>query len=236
MADQPSAAEIRAALSAAGLAPNAARRALLEIEEHYRQLLEEGLARGETIALAGDQAALRLGSLQAIVAAYAERPELLAWSRRRPAICFAVLPLLSYAALFAATLGLLVALGDASESYLRGMRLSPQGTYRIGLAAQILMLWIFPLVVSIAVGLFARHRRAAPGFPTVGIVFIGTLASLLNVNLTITGGTPPGQVGAGIGFSTATLPQTLAHAIVLAALALVPLWRVSRRHRASDSR
>jgi len=236
MADHPSAAEIRAALLEAGLAPRAVSRAVHEIEDHYRQLLAEGTARGETAELAGDQAALRLGSLQAITAAYAERPELLAWSRRRPAICFTLLPLLGYAALFAATLGLLIAFGNVSDPYLRGIHLSAQGTYRIGLSVQILMLWIFPLLLSIGVGLIAHRRRAPLWFPAAGIFFIGILASLLNVDLKITGGHPAGQVGAGIGISTDTLPQTLGHALLVAALALVPLWRVSRRHRAIDAR
>jgi len=119
MAEQPSAAEIQAALLAAGLAPGAARRAAVEIEDHYRQLLAEGVARGEGAAMAQDRAALRLGSLHTIVAGYAGRPELLAWSRRWPAICFTVLPLLGYAVLFVATLGLLVALGNVFEQYLR---------------------------------------------------------------------------------------------------------------------
>ena len=236
MTDRPAAPEIRAALSDAGLAPRAARRAAAEIEDHYRQLLAEGLARGETAELAGAQAARRLGSLQTIVAGYAERPELLAWSRRRPAVCFTLLPLLGYATLFAASLGLLVALGRALEPALRGVHLSPQGTHRIGLAAQILLLWIFPLMVSITVGLFASKRRAPLWFPAAGIVCIGILSSLLNVDLTITGGTPSGQVGAGIGFSTEELPQTLTHTLVLAVLALVSLWRVSRRRQAIGAR
>jgi len=234
--DQPSSVEIREALLRAGLAPRAARRAVLEIEDHYERLLAEALARGQATEEAGAHASLRLGDVQAIVADYARRPELLAWSRRWPALCFAVVPLLCYAALFAATLGLLVALGRALDPYLRGIQLSPQATYRIGLTAQILLLWLFPLLVSFSVGLVAHRRRAALWLPAMGILAIGILASLANVELTITGGTPSGQVGAGIGFSTDTVPQTLSHALLLTALALVPLWPLSRRGRQAEAR
>jgi hypothetical protein len=235
MADRPSTAEIRAALLAAGLAPGAARRAVLEIEDHYRQLLAEGIARGEASALAGDHAARRLGSLQAIVAGFAARPELLAWSRRWPGICFGLLPLLGYALLIVASLGLLLGLAQVIAPHLRGIRLAPEATVRIGLSVQVLMLWIFPLLLSIMVGVLANRRRARPWFPAIGILAIGILASLLNVDVSVTGGSPAGQIGAGIGLSSARLPQQLLHAIALTAIALVPLWRCSRRDREIDA-
>lgn len=95
---------------------------------------------------------------------------------------------------------------------------------------------LFPLLVSLTVGVLAHRRRATLGLPTIGILAIGILAALANVDLTITGGSPSGQVGAGIGFSTDTLPQTLGHALLLTALALVSLWRLSRRRCQAELR
>jgi hypothetical protein len=61
-------------------------------EPRFRELWEELLRAG----VAPRHARRRLGTNQELVRRYASRPELLAWSRRWPSFCFAIMPLLTY--------------------------------------------------------------------------------------------------------------------------------------------
>ena len=76
-------------------------------------------------------------------------------------------------------------------------------------------------------GLAPRHVRP----PIAGIIILCGFASLINVNVVLTGGAAPGQAGAGIGISADSLPGQTAHAAVIAALVLAPLWLALRRLR-----
>jgi hypothetical protein len=137
--DEQRFAELREALLRAGVATRHVRRAVLEIESHFRQLVDEERGRGSNDAEAPIEAHRRLGTNQVLIQRYAARPELL------------------------------------------------------------------------------------------GIIVISALASLINVAVMFRGGPNPGEVGAGIGFSTKSLPQHLTRATILALPALLPLWVGMRR-------
>ena len=156
---------LREALLEAGLAPRHVRRAILEIEDHFHRLVDEGLARGESEGDAQIAARDLLGTDQSLIRRYAGLPELRAWA-------FAVL---------------------------------------------------------------AYRRRVAPQWPVAGIIILCGLASLINVNVVLTGGAAPGQAGAGIGISADSLPGQTAHAAVTAALILAPLWLALRRLRRDEA-
>jgi hypothetical protein len=221
---------LREALLRSGLAPRHVRRAILEIEGHFHQLVDEGLARGESEDDAQIGARDLLGTDQTLIRRYAGLPELRAWSRRWTAVWFTIVPLVSFAALFLATAIVLCTLAE-HMAYLHHVHVSARASYRIDLAARIVFLWTFPLSIAAAFAVLAYRRRVAPQWPIAGIIILCGFASLINVNVVLTGGATPGQAGAGIGISADSLPGQTAHAAVIAALVLAPLWLALRRLR-----
>jgi hypothetical protein len=222
---------LREELLRVGVAPRHVRRAVLEIEGHFHQLVDDGLARGESEDDAQSLAHGLLGTDQTLIHRYADLPELRAWTSRWTAVSFTIVPLLSFAALFVATVVMLCLVGDYMSPYLHQVHLSARASYLIDLAARVIFLWIFPLSIAGAFAVLAYRRRVAPQWPVAGIIILCGLASLINVNVVLIGGPTPGQVGAGIGISADSLPWQMAHAAVIAMLVLGPLLLTLRRHR-----
>jgi hypothetical protein len=221
--------ELGEALLRAGVGTRHVRRALLEIENHFQQLIDEERERGASDNDVRIEAHRRLGTNQVLVLRYAARPELRAWSRRWPAIWFVLLPLIAYLTVSASTLMAVLAIARQTAPYLHHIHVAPRVTYGIDLAARIGLLWFFPLFVATAFAILAYRRRVALHWPLIGIVSISAVASLVNVVVTFTGGPTPGAVGAGIGLSPESLPGQVVRAAILASLALVPLWLALRR-------
>jgi hypothetical protein len=221
--------ELREALLQAGVADQNVRRAVSEIESHFRQLVDEEVRRGAAPRDAGIEAHRLLGTNQVLIQRYAARPELLVWSRRWPGIWFTILPVITYLAVSAATLIGVLAVSHQMTTYLHKIHLAPEVTHRIDLAARIVFLWLFPLFVAGAFAVLAYRRRVALRWPLIGIASISALAALINVGVTFTGGPTPGEIGAGIGLSLKSLPSQVTRAAILASIALVPLWLALRR-------
>jgi len=226
---------LREALLRTGVAGRQLRRALVEIEAHFRHLVDEERAHGQTDQEARIAAHRRLGTNATLVLSYAARPELRAWSRRWPAVWFVILPLISYIVISAATLAVTLIIADQMSPYLYTIHLSPQLTARIDLSARLVLLCIFPISVFATVAVFAYRRRVALRWPLSGIALTSVLASLINVTLKFTGGPTPGEIGGGIGISPQTLPAQLMRAAILASLAVIPLWIAVRRARSYNA-
>jgi hypothetical protein len=227
---------LREALLRTGVAGRQLRRALVEIEAHFRHLLDEERGHGQDDQDARIAAHNRLGTNETLMLSYAARPELRAWSRRWPAVWFVILPLISYIVISAATLAGISIIADQMAAYLRTVHLAPQITELTDLAARIVLLWIFPMSVFGTVAVFAYRRRVALHWPLSGIAVTGFFASLINVTLRFTGGTAPGELGGGIGISPQTLPAQLMRAALLTALAAMPLWIAVRRTRCYNAK
>jgi hypothetical protein len=227
--------DLREALLRTGLAGRQLRRALVEIEAHFWHLLDEERGRTADDQDAHIAAHKRLGTNEMLVLSYAARPQLRAWSRRWPAVCFVIFPLISYVVISAVTLAVTLIVADQMSAYLHTLHLSPQLTERIDLSARIVLLWIFPMSVFIAVAVFAYRRRVALRWPLSGIALTSVLASLINVTLKFTGGPAKGELGGGIGISPQTLPAQLMRAAILTSLAVIPLWIAVRRARYSNA-
>ena len=221
--------ELREGLLRAGVASRKIRRAVLEIEGHFQHLVDEEVARGTPYHLARSEAHRLLGPNQTLLQYYAAQPELRAWSRRWPAIWFTLVALAAYLALSISSLAILHTVVEHMRDYLRHVHIAPQVTYRIDLVARIVFLWLFPWFVAIAFAVLAYRRRVALQWPIVGIVVVSILASLINVTVILTGGPTPGEYGAGIGFSTQSLPGQMTRAVIIASLVSVPLWLAMRR-------
>ena len=213
----------------AGVAPRHVRRAVLEIEVHFHQLVDDGLARGESENDANLKAQGLLGTDQTLIQRYADMPELRSWASRWTAIWFTIVPLLSFMALFVATMAMFSLIGH--HMAVHQMHVSARASYRIDLAARITCLWTIPLLLAGAFAVLAYRRRIAPGWPVAGILIMCGLASLINVGVALPDGVTRGQTAAGIGISAESLPGQILHAAVIAMLVLAPLWLALRRLR-----
>jgi hypothetical protein len=118
-----------------------------------------------------------------------------------------------------------------SRPRLSRIHVAPAVTRDVDLAARVVLLWCLPLCVAAAFTLLGSRRHTALRWPLMNIVLISTLASFSNVIVTITGGPDLGEVGAGIGASTASLSEQSMHAVILVAVSLLPLWWTLRRAR-----
>ena len=86
------------------------------------------------------------------------------------------------------------------------------------------------VAAAMTFGALAGRHHVAFRWLSAGVVILAIVAAQVNVQFVLTGGSPAGLVGAGIGFSTGNLPYELMHALTMAAVALVPAaWL---RHRA----
>jgi hypothetical protein len=222
---------LREELLDAGVAGHKVRRAVMEIEGHYQQLIEDDCARGTSADDARLKANGLIGLNEMLVQRYAARPELCTWARRWPALSFLLLPLVAYVGVSAATLLSLLASAEHMSPYLHQVHVSPQVTSAVDLAARIVLLGVFPFFVAAAFALLAYRRRVSLRWPISGIVLISVLASLTNVVVRFTGGPTPGEIGAGIGLSSNSLTGQLTRAIVLIALTMIPLWLAIRRQQ-----
>jgi hypothetical protein len=215
--------DLQDALLRAGVAARHVRRALAEIEGHFELLVDAAAARGATHAEARLEAHAVIGSDETIIRRFADQPELRAWSSRRPALCFTVLPLAGFLALSLAAVAILYLLAERMSPHLHGAHIPIDVSHRIDLAVQVLFLWIFPLLVAAAFAVLAYRQRIAFRWPAVGIVGLCVMTSLISLDLWLTGGVRPGEASAGIGISATSLPGQAGRAMAIAVLVLVPL-------------
>jgi hypothetical protein len=217
------------------MAPRNARRAALEIESHFQHLIDEQTTRGLSEPEARSEAHRRLGANQELIRHYAERPELMAWSRRWPSICFTIVPLFVYSAI---SLAVLLAVGSIAHQMMQSaghMPIAPEVTNGIEVGARIVLLWCVPVCVASAFTRLGCRSYMALRWPLLSIALISVLASFSNITMTLTGLPGRDEVGAGLGVSSESLPGQSMHAAVLVALSLMPLWwRLRRAQRERD--
>jgi hypothetical protein len=230
MPDHPF-ASLREALLRMGVAPRHARRVVVELDGHFRQLVEEGLQRGDGEEAARIAARELLGTDEVLISRYAGMPELRAWSSRWSAVWFTLVPLISFIALFVAAIAILCLSGHLMSAYLQHVQVSARVSSRIDWVAQTLFLWVLPMSISAAYAVLAYRQRAALHWPVAGITLVCCLVALVNVSVVLTGGAPPGSVGAGIGISAHSLPGQMAHAMAILLPVVGGLWLAWRRHR-----
>ena len=89
----------RAVLLRTGVAPRNVQRAVLELSEHYDDLVEEAVAGGLARSDAERRARVELGDLDVIAADIVARPELRSWAWHHPKLAVVVYPLACVAVL-----------------------------------------------------------------------------------------------------------------------------------------
>jgi len=224
--------DLRESLLRAGVAARTIRRALLEIRGHVDELAGEAMRRGTPKREARAEAHALIGSNERLVARYATRPELRAWCCRWPSLYFTLLPMAAYLALAVAVVGALFLIMEPLSGYLHRTHIPPTVSLLIATTAHVLFLGVLPSAVGTAFSVLARRRRLGFRWPFAGIVLLGMFASLLNVEVVLTGGATPGYAGAGIGISTESLLEPFARAVAVILLAYLSMrFAVSRFDR-----
>lgn len=205
-----------------GVALRHARRAALELECHHRELVEQALARGESPGHAQQSAHQTLGSDAVLIERYARQKELRSWACRWRA-AYLVAPLLGFMAVSTAEMGSLVVIASHLSPRMRHMRLPGLLTHDIDFLVRVLVLWVIPVAVAIAVGVLANRQRIALRWPLAGILLLCAVVALMKVRFVVTGGSPAGYARAAIGLNSARLPHQLLRAVLTSVIALVPI-------------
>jgi hypothetical protein len=215
----------------AGIAPRRARRILREFSEHHADLIAEQRALGLDSAAAEAAAVARLGTEQELVADLLIRSELRSWTRRRPAVAFALTPLLSFAAAFAASLLVMVVLLNWRKTQgdpLNGASAVMQWIGGYGVAY---LLWGLPLAAAVTLAVIAIRGRESSIWPCIGILMTCSVGALTNFSVDVPPLAQAPSLTAGIGFGTDHIGAPLMRAVSTAALVLLPYVRARRWQR-----
>ena len=223
--------DLQDALIIKGVAAKHARRARLEIESHFHQLVDESVARGEPLTGAAVHAHSVLGSDQLLIDRFASQIELHAWSSRWTRLCFLLAPLLGFIAASVLTMFILVVSLKQMAANLHRVHVPMAVTNRIDGAAQLIFLWFLPILVAGGFAGLAYRQRIALRWPVAGSLILCGMAALINVHVILTGGASPGFANAGIGVSSESWPRQAARALATTLLVLGPLWHATRRLR-----
>jgi len=211
-----------------GVALRHARRAALELEGHYRELVDQALARDETPEQAQQSAHEALGSDAVLIDRYTREKELRSWAYPWRAV-YLLAPLLGFACLFVAMMAALIAASGRLSTELHHVSDPRALVHDVNLALTVLLLWVMPAVIAMGVGALAGRQHIALRWLSAGIVVLSIITAQMNVRFAITSGSPHGLVGAGIGLSTGHLPYELLHVLALVALTLIPAAWLRRR-------
>jgi hypothetical protein len=207
----------------AGVAPQHVVRVVSELESHFEDLVAEGRASGLTLSESESQAASRLGSDDVIAASILSRPELQSWSRRRPWLAFALLPLISLPVAFVVSMAAAVSAFKLSVHLLGSSWEHPGLTPQICEAIQGFALWVAPALTAGVACLVAARRRAPVVWPIMGCILIALLGAMTNAEFNWSQSQPQGTISAGIGFPGRGPAVGLRLALTL--ITLVPyLW------------
>lgn len=210
--------QLRTKLLDVGVASRCARRATLELEGHYRALIEDALRRGESPDSARTEALCLIGTDEVILERFIAMPELRSLPRRRPRFTFAFLPVVSIivlAAIFAAAMIGLSEMGLATSLRLQQVFFTLRGA----------LMWVLPVVVSALFAALAHRHRMPIQWPILATVVVCGIAALISVELTLNplGGEPGGILAIGIPISLGALEGVSLRALVTAASVILPL-------------
>ncbi len=213
--------DLEEALRRQGVSVRHARRAALEMEVHYRQLLEDALARGEAPQSADREAHRALGADRELIERFAGREELLSWSHRWP-VGFVLAPLLSFVGLAVVDIAGLVFLAREAARLLHHAPIPAVVAAGLNTTFSTFFVWVLPITVAAMFALLAYRQRLALRWSVAGVFLLCVFSALLNVSCILL---PDwrGRATAGIGISLSSLPADLFWAGSKAAIALIPL-------------
>lgn len=89
---EPDLSRLRGRLLDSGISPRRVRRTVRELEDHYRDLVDEAADNGVPLEEARKRAAARLGDMDDVVAGMLASPNLRGWAYRHPRIAVVFYP------------------------------------------------------------------------------------------------------------------------------------------------
>ena len=136
---RPDFGQFRSRLLRAGVAPRNVRRAVVELSDHFDDLVDDAVAAGMSPVDAELRARRDLGELETIAAGIAARPELRSWSWRYPRLALLLYPLACVAVLPAVPLIASVANAPAVARWTGGVLLGGLVTATMLLVLQLVI-------------------------------------------------------------------------------------------------
>jgi len=196
-------ASLKERLLRAGIAPGQVERLLLELKTHAAELLDEEIARGQTVEVAQTAARSRLGSDDEIVRKALEQPALRSWGARWPVIVCGLLPPLGLLALSVGTLSALVSVLAVGQHYHASWEdgVWPwihQGTRLIAWS----VLYGFPVLCSLMLVRYTVTRRLGLAWPLIGLLLTAALGAWGNFTVAWPHAGVQGRLSAGVGVGT----------------------------------
>jgi len=230
---EPPLFELRERLLRAGVAPRHVRRYLAELEDHLADLRADGKREGLSRAEADSAALARLGGIDELSTAMAEKRQFQSWCSKAPWAAFGLVPV---ALLAGEYLVACLILWSGWSIFLPGIR-SPfipvDGLAVLYFGVGRMIFFGAPVVVGWGIGLVAARQRLRASWPVVGLVLVSLVGGTARVHAV-----PPspaaaaGHVGMSLSLGDFVLGITngLLHASVILLLTALPylLWHMTR--------
>lgn len=208
----------------AGIAPRHARRAVIELTDHFDDLVAALESQGYERNDAEAEAIARLDP-DALIPAAVARPDLHSRVRRWPLASCTALPLSLYAAY---VLGSIVLLVGGFTALDRGLSITLSSSPELARFAAVYMsgiAWALPILAAGTFCSIAHARRMSLGWTLLGAALVSLVGATLNAGLVV----PPDRgpsLEAGMGFSTDALVQPLLRAaLTLAVVLSIYYWQ-----------
>jgi hypothetical protein len=189
-------AGLRERLLRGGIAPRHVERLLLELRTHAAALLEEEIARGQSVEVARTMARSRLGSDEEIVKKAVEQSALRSWGARWPVLVCALLPSVGLLALSVGTLSALVSALPV------GQHLNQAAWERSVWLIAWLVLYGFPLLCAFVLVRYTVTRRLGLAWPVVGLLLMAALGAWTAFTVAWPQTGVHGRLSAGVGLRT----------------------------------
>jgi hypothetical protein len=179
--------ELRERLLHAGIAPRHVRRYLSELSDHLADLTAEEQRRGLPPTDARSAALARLGTTDTLAQAMIAQPRLQSLSARAPWAVFALVPLVSLAALWLISLSLLwygwqLFMPGAPTPF--GTAPGPHHLFEsrnVYFQLDRALFFAAPMLIGWITALIAARQRLSPAWPAAGLALIATLSSTAQV-------------------------------------------------------
>jgi hypothetical protein len=214
----------------AGIAPRHVKRLIAELEAHLDDLITELRSTGRSQAESEAEAAIRLGTEDALAANIIGRPELQSWARQWPWLAFVLLPLLAVPVQFVLAM---LAAGGVLSFATQVLGLTPLHAGAVAWAVgglQIYGLWIAPPLAA-AVACFLAARRGTPAlWPIVGSALIALVGASTNAGFEWSPAIPRGVLSGGIGLHYPEVGSaTSLRAVLTLLIGITTFLRIRRR-------
>jgi len=225
--------ELRERLLRSGVAPRHVRRYVAELDDHLADLRAEGEGAGLSRAEADSAALVRLGGIDELSAAMAERTRFRSWCSKAPWAAFGLAPVILLSGNY---LVACLILWTGWNIFLPGVR-SPfipvSGLAMPYFAVGKTIFFCAPVVIGWGIGFIAARQRLRAFWPLIGLLLVSLVGGMARVHAV-----PPSHAAAAghvsmslaLGDFVLGITNGLLHAFVILLFTAVPylLWQGTR--------